>query len=89
MKEVIAKHCDDKPVTVRIEENDKKAFVCEKCHRLFEVNSNGEITKSPLNQTDVDVVLDRGGNVCTGFGGKLGSCLFKVGDVRDQYKCII
>jgi hypothetical protein len=49
-KTVIAKHCDDRPKEVILEEGDKMGFICEKCHGLFEVNSDGEVTRAPIEK---------------------------------------
>lgn len=82
---VLAKHCDDKPITIELKVGEKKGFLCERCNNLFDIDHNGNITKSPLNKVNADVVVNRG-NVCTGFGGRLGGFLHKLGLVKDQYK---
>jgi len=53
MKKVIARHCDENPKTFNLKDGEKKAFICEGCHGVFEINSEGEITKSPLKNGTV------------------------------------
>jgi len=50
---VIARHCDDKPKTIELEVGDKKSFVCEKCHGLFDIDSDGNISDSPMEEGKV------------------------------------
>jgi len=52
---VTAEHCDDRPKEIEIEDGDKVAFLCEKCKGLFDVDSEGNVTRSPLKNTTVVV----------------------------------
>ena len=68
-------HCElNDGEVIEVAFGEKKGFVCEGCRKLFEVDYNGNITRSPLNDANSRVILCNtyGGNVCTGFGGVRG-----------------
>lgn len=73
-KEYVVSHCglkNGKRLTLKM--GEKIGFICEGCQELYEVDYDGNITRSPLNDVrGVSVCKLVGGNVCTGFGGKVG-----------------
>ena len=60
--------------TLTLKPGEKIGFVCEGCRELFDVDYDGNVVRSPLNDVEgAQVCRKSGGNVCTGFGGRLGN----------------
>ena len=52
-KKILLQHCDDNPKEMEIEDGDKVGFVCEKCKKLFEMDSNGNISIPNIKSGDI------------------------------------